>query len=123
MTRINLVDPSELHRKHLIAEIHELPRIFTLARKAQNKPRNIPEKYILGKGHVLFFYKRLGFLADRYEKLCDEMRKRKYNVNQISRNELLGGIDLSFQVQYTPNDDEINLNRERIKARTKIEWK
>lgn len=34
MTRINLVDPSTLHTKHLIAEYRELPRVFALAEAA-----------------------------------------------------------------------------------------
>lgn len=35
MTRINLVDPSELSRSHLQGEYHEITRVFALARKQQ----------------------------------------------------------------------------------------
>lgn len=35
MTRINLIPPSELHYKHLVAEYRELPRVFGLVRRAQ----------------------------------------------------------------------------------------
>jgi deoxyribonuclease (pyrimidine dimer) len=57
MTRINLVPPQELHRKHLIAEIRELPRIMTLARKPTEhlgsvdnwiKAKKPPTAYVLG---------------------------------------------------------------------------
>ena len=63
MTRINLVHPSELHRKHLVAEFRELPRVFSLARKAQYDmhKRSQPNEYTLGKGHVIFWYTRLQY--------------------------------------------------------------
>lgn len=56
MTRINLVDPVILSDKHLMAEYRELPRIFTAVTKLVDKnirPHDvdIPEKYVLGKGH------------------------------------------------------------------------
>jgi hypothetical protein len=124
MTRINLVDPAVLHRKHLIAELHELPRIFSLARKAQSniKNRKIPPDYTLGVGHVIFFYDKLQFLANRYRLLCNEMRKRKYNVNQIAESDLLSGIDKSLINDYIPTKSAIQINIQRIKDRTKAEW-
>ena len=125
MTRINLVDPSTLHRKHLVAELHELPRVFSLARKAQSSihERKIPKEYLLGTGHVLFFYDKLKFLADRYEALCQEMKVRKYSNNQIPRHELLSGIHESMIQDYKPTLEAIALNEQRIRERTKPEWK
>jgi len=40
MTRINVVQPSELTGKHLVAEVHEITRIFGLSRKAQYEIHN-----------------------------------------------------------------------------------
>ena len=127
MTRINLVDPSVLHRKHLVAELHELPRIFTLARNAQFEvirgKKKIPQEYTLGTGHCLFFYDKLSFLADRYELLCSEMRARNYSVNQIDRTELLVGIDSRLLKSYTAISNAIAINAQRISDRTKPHWK
>lgn len=125
MTRINLVDPSVLHRKHLVAELHELPRVFSLARKAQHtlSERKIPKEYLLGTGHVLFFYDKLKFLADRYEKLCLEMKNRNYSTNQIPRHELLNDIHESLIKDYSPTPEAIKMNEQRIRDRTKPEWK
>jgi len=52
MTRINLVDPSTLHSKHLLAEYRELPRVFGLVQQAllnhNGLPRNRPANFTLG---------------------------------------------------------------------------
>lgn len=37
MTCINLVDPSTLHSKHLLAEYRELPRVFKLVEAAEKR--------------------------------------------------------------------------------------
>ena len=122
MTRVNLVDPSTLHRKHLVAELHELPRIFTLYRKYQDRDHEIPSTYTLGKGHIKFFYNKLNFLTERYELLCNEMRNRGYKVNQISKEALLSGINMSGQIEYHPTSEDVALNAARIKERTNPNW-
>lgn len=64
MTRINCVPVQELSGPHLVAEYRELPRVFALVRKAALRGSfSQPETYTLGKGHVLFFYTRLEYLA------------------------------------------------------------
>lgn len=119
MTRINLIPPEELHYKHLVAEYREITRVPTLARNAQRRLHklNIPNQYVLGQGHVNFFMIRLGFIADRYESLCDEMRRRGYVCNQIPRSELLKDIDSRFVRPYNPTPDAVELNRVRILER------
>lgn len=124
MTRINVVPPQELTRQHLIAEIRELPRVFTLVKNAQSKGLNKwslrkkqPAEYTLGAGHVIFMYDKLNFLADRYESLCDEWRSRGYNVNQVSRDDLLSGVRSEFINDYVPTENALHLNRERISLR------
>lgn len=124
MTRINLNPPQELNRQMLFAEIRELPRIFTLVKNAQAKGANKwsirktqPSEYTLGTGHCLFFYTRLKFLADRYELLCDEWRNRGYNVNQVSRVELLSGLHNDWVGDYVPTEHALQINRERIAKR------
>jgi hypothetical protein len=114
-----------LHNKHLVAELHEITRVFTLARNAQDKlgSKKIPSHYTLGTGHVLFFYTRLKFIANRYEKLCNEMRTRNYKVNQINSDVLLQGIKDSMINDYVPTEEAILINQQRILDRTKPNWK
>lgn len=124
MTRLNVLPAEELNRQMLFAEIRELPRVFTLVKNAQAKGANKwsirkvqPSEYTLGTGHVLYFYTRLKFLADRYEVLCDEWRSRGYNVNQVSRSDLLNGLHNDWMDDYIPTPEALKINRERITKR------
>lgn len=119
MTRINVVHPSELHRKHLQAEYREIVRVFALARTAQHEmhKKKQPEKYTLGTGHVLFFYDKLKFISERYDALCQEMQARGYNINRVSKEELHKGIAANMFWNYNPTEEAIALNRARIQDR------
>ena len=120
MTRINLVDPSELSDKHLTAEKHEITRVFGLARKAQYEmhKKKQPSAYTLGTGHVLFFYDKLKFVSDRYYLLCTEMRKRGFNCTQIPEKDLHQGIEKHMFWGYNPTPEALAINRQRIKERS-----
>lgn len=121
MTRVNVVKPEELNNKMLVAEAHEITRVFGLARKAQfdimKGKRKVPTEYTLGTGHVLFFYPRLKFIADRYESLVLEMKARGYKPNPIPREELLAGINPKLYNDYQPTAEAIAVNRQRIQER------
>lgn len=96
MTRINTVDPKYITDKMLQAEYFELPRIFTLVRKAINrgeKPNLLdPPQYTMGKGHVRFFYPRLDFLLLRYKLVINELTVRGRNLAPVPSEELIQGI-------------------------------
>ena len=119
MTRINVVQPSELSGKHLVAETHEIVRIFALARKSQHElhKKNIPNEYKLGTNHCLFFYDKLQYITERYDALCNEMISRGYTCNRVAKHELEQGIDKSLFNDYSPTAAAIELNRDRISLR------
>lgn len=128
MTRVNIIHPSELTNKHLVGELHEITRVFGLVRKAKARGINkynihtklkVPEHYTMGTGHVLFFYTRLGYVADRYEGLVKEAKLRNFKVNQIARESLLEGIDSFWIGDYAPTPEAIEINRKRIEERLK----
>lgn len=128
MTRVNVVQPESLTNKHLLAEIHEITRVPSLVRKAQEKyptarawreKTKQPSEYTLGAGHVYFFYDKLEYIATRYASLCNEWRNRGYSVNELSREELLGNISRDWKQDYTPTQKAININKERIEQRTR----
>ena len=63
MTRINCIEPKYLKDKHLVAEYRELPRVFGLIEKAIERGENpkapkFNRSYIMGKGHLHFFYNK-----------------------------------------------------------------
>lgn len=121
MTRINVVSVETLHNKHLAGEYKEITRVYALSRKAQYEllqgKRNLPQVYILGGGHVLFFYDKLGYITKRYQELTAEMLRRGYKPNPIPVEELLKGIDSRLCKDYNPTTEAIEINMKRIAER------
>jgi len=73
-----MVEPILLEDKHLIAELHELPRIpngILKGRLSVDRDRR-PDMYVVGKGHMLFFTNKLFFLCRRYKSLMQEYTYR-----------------------------------------------
>ena len=120
MTRINLVDPSTLHTKHLVAEYRELPRVFGLVEAAQRRgltpaTAKIPKHFVLGPGHVTFFYDKLKFLADRFHWLVNEGERRGFNFSHTNIKPIQA--DDHWWNDWTPRPEDIKLSEERIAAR------
>lgn len=120
MTRINCVDVAELSGQHLVAEYRELPRVFNLARNACKKgPLPHLEQYVLGPGHVRFFYTRVGYLRRRHHELINEMRRRGYRPQFDGiRREAFPEIPDEYWADWIPTKEAIRLNRERIAQRS-----
>lgn len=110
----------------MIAEIHEITRVYGLVRKAQERKINKynfkdkikqPQAYTMGTGHVYFMYDKLGFITKRYYELNDEAKRRGYNVNPIDKNSLTAGIQDWWFGEYKPTQEAIDINRKRIQDR------
>jgi len=123
MTRINIVPVETLTREHLVAEYRELPRVFALAHKASlsSKPftNRQPKSYTLGTGHVLFFYNKLGYLAERHKLIVNEMLARGYKpmLTTCLREQWEGMIPKGYWQGYAPTDEALMINQERIDKR------
>lgn len=123
MTRINVVNPSELSQQHLCAEYREITRLpgnlkAWLNRKSK-KPcfSEIPSEYVLGSGHVKFFFNKMKFLEERFESLVEEMINRGYNPKH--RDSSIFKASEVFYKNYSPTLKAVEINRARIKERTK----
>jgi len=83
LTRINIVEPSELTDQHLVAEYREIFMVgSSLQRSLKSKnwnPKDIPIKFTLNTGHVKFFYDKGKYLSNRYDMLRNEMKARGMN--------------------------------------------
>ena len=142
MTRINLVEPSQLTNKHLLAEYRELPRVFTAVEKlvysvdenAPSKWRDFinkggsPDQYTLGTGHVKFFYQRLPWLLNRFISICRALSNRNVNINMMLRkriisdaSDLINILESHMIHNWQPSPAEIYLNMARLCKRSKIE--
>ncbi|MBV6272285.1 pyrimidine dimer DNA glycosylase/endonuclease V [Alcaligenaceae bacterium CGII-47] len=121
MTRINCIPVQELSGPHLIAEYRELPRVFGLAKKAAERGSfSPPPNYTLGKGHLLFFYTRLGYLKARHAELITEMKQRGYKpAFQGIQREDFPDIPDSFWRDWCPTTEAMRINRIRIQERSK----
>lgn len=122
MTRINVVPPEELSGPHLVAEYRELPRIFGLVRarikKGQTpKDVNIPKNYKLGKDHLKFFFNKLHYLENRQRRLIREMENRGYKPTFTTVD--ISDIGPEWKNSYIPTDEALQINRERIKERSR----
>ena len=120
MTRINCVPVQELSGPHLVAEYRELPRVFALAQKAATRGRLVqPSTYTLGKGHLLFFYTRLGYLARRHADLVNEMKQRgfKPSFSGVQREDF-PLIPDEYWGDWAPTDEALRMNRRRIEERS-----
>ena len=126
MTRINLVDPSDLSDQHLVAEYREIFMVgSSLQRSLKSKNwektlANIPKKYTLNKGHVTFFYNKGKYLYKRYEILIEEMKNRGMNPDSERKFKTEQWPDELFN-DWEPEPDDYKVIRARIKE--KIEMK
>ena len=125
MTRINVVPPTELTNRHLMAEYRELPRIFTEVKKKVNNNVSVddltqPDHYKMGQGHVMFFMSRCGWLVHRYVTLHDELVIRGYSLNDDMYKSIVTGVNeipMEFMDWYDPTDCAMTINRARILER------
>ena len=116
MTRINIgIPPKELSNKHLIAEHRELKRIPNVVAKGKYNLKNIPQEFTLGKGHVSFFYDKLGYLKERYIDLYNECIARGFQVQSYLAS--WDGVPQELMNSYSPTEKDIYIIRERIADR------
>ncbi|WWP52207.1 endonuclease V N-glycosylase UV repair enzyme [Enterobacter phage ZX14] len=118
MTRINLTLVSELADQHLMAEYRELPRVFGAVRKhVQNgkklKDFKISSVFILGTGHVTFFYDKLEFLRKRQIDLIAECLKRGFKIQDITVQDI-SDIPVEFRNDYVPTPDALKISQARL---------
>jgi deoxyribonuclease (pyrimidine dimer) len=131
MTRINLVPPEELMDQHLFAEFREIKMIpkslrrSLLASEKRDEDlydfwKRIPKEYTLNKGHVSFFYDKGAYLADRYNVLRHELRRRGYKFDENALMDpkcVFASLDHNFNNHYIPSEHALALVRARIAER------
>jgi len=128
MTRINsAISVCCLTDEHLLAEHREIKRLPFCFVKAKNSGslNKIPEKFCLGKGHVLFFLDKPVFTLWRYKEIYKECISRGFKVENYSLN---WKVYFSYDLLWTnyhitsQNEKELLLQRitERIQSSSKV---
>ena len=110
MVRINIIDPGSLADQHLIAEYNEILMLLGYVRMHPSC-KNIPKKYCLGKGHILFFKNKLSYLKKRHTDIRKEMVKRGFKPKvavdlRVFRKEL--------KHDWKPCKDDARIIKERL---------
>ena len=122
MTRINIVEPSELTDQHLIAEYREIFMVGgslnrTLNSKVGYRESKVPKRYTLNSGHVYFFYNKGKYLHNRYKELIDEMKKRGFNPDKSRVFPTKVFKDNGLYNDWMPNINDYKIIRQRIEER------
>lgn len=108
MTRINVGIPVDtLSRQHLLAEHREIKRIPNAIRNGIADLDDIPSTFRMNKGHVRFFYNKLGYLLRRYKEIRDECYKRGYNITDYS--DAWVGLPEYLMNDWNPTPDDVSL--------------
>lgn len=100
MTRINApIAPAELCDKHLLAENHEMPRVFTLAiqfwqMEFLHRGAVLPQEPRLGQGHVKFYYSFMPYLAARLRNVQLEMEHRGFSPDFSLSDKIQKSLDI-----------------------------
>ena len=129
MTRINLVNPSELTDQHLIAEYREIFMVGgslnrTLNSKVGYREDRVPKQYTLNTGHVYFFYNKGKYLHRRYKQLITEMKRRGFTPDKTRVFPTSVFKDNGLYNDWIPRVEDYKIIRQRIeeKIAMKPEW-
>lgn len=116
MTRINCnINPSELTKKHLMAEHREIKRVPNCIKKGRYSMKGQPNEFTLGKGHVKFFYNKLLYLKKRYEELYKECIDRHIKVQYYGS--AWDNVPKELMNDYIPREKDAIIVSERIRER------
>jgi deoxyribonuclease (pyrimidine dimer) len=127
MTRINVVDVTQLTDQHLMAEYRELPMVAGSLRRSLRSKRGlpaIPDQYVLGRNHVTFFYNKGKFLHDRYNALVAELISRGYKLDPNREADFDTFINNGLYNDWNITDADVSVNSSRLseKLTSKLGW-
>ena len=129
MTRINIIDVSELTDQHLIAEYREITMVpgslkRTLVSKIGYQEKRVPKKFTLNGGHVYFFYNKGKYLNYRYLEIRNEMKSRGFNPDPNRKFPIDIFKNNGLYNDWMPTIEDQKIIRQRIAERisTKPDW-
>ncbi len=129
MTRINIIEPTELTDQHLIAEYREITMVpgslkRTLVSKIGYQEKKVPKKFTLNGGHVYFFYNKGKYLDNRYVEIRTEMKRRGFKPDPNRKFPVDIFKDNGLYNDWMPTVEDQKIIRERIAERiaAKPDW-
>jgi len=129
VTRINIIDVSELTDQHLIAEYREIFMVGgslkrTLKSKSGYQESKVPKKFTLNSGHVYFFYNKGKYLDNRYVEIRTEMKRRGFKPDSNRRFDTSPFVKNNLYKDWMPTIEDQKIIRQRIAERisAKSNW-
>lgn len=110
MVRVNLVKPEKLSDQHLIAEYDEILMLFAYIKKYP-KTKDVPPRYLLGKGHMKFFKDKVLYLNERHKRLKKEMISRGFKAEKSLN---LNLVSSKNKKSWKPRKEDLDIIKERI---------
>ena len=86
-----------------------------MIRNGKARLEGIPEQFSLGKGHVKFFYNKLGYLHARYVEIRKECEARGFNITDYE--DAFIGLPDDLYGTWEPAAEDIRIIEERIRSR------
>lgn len=126
--RSNLIFPHFLTDQHLMAERRELRMIPPLLKKrietGKHGTLDIPKRFTLGKGHMLFWLDKMLYLSKRHAALTEEMGRRGFKPDHSLTFDMEYAIMTSMDNDWTPlpEDYDIIVTRLRERVMQKPGW-
>lgn len=123
MTRINAGAKIKfLTDEHLLAEhreIKRLPSVYQKRKESKNGFNNLPTKFTLGTGHVLFFIQYGAYTLGRYIDIHDECINRGFKVENYLENWKVYNCSMDDYIlnDYIPSKIDCDLIENRITER------
>lgn len=127
MTRINAgISVKFLTDEHLLAEHREIKRLSYCLDKAikSGSINNIPDKFTLGKGNVLFFLDKMKYTLKRYVEIYDEAIRRGFDVQCYKDNwkDVCNEYMNAYEAHDSDRNSVIKRITERINNSRKKSW-
>lgn len=118
MVRVNLVPPKSLSDQHLVAEYDEILMLCAYIKKyPQIDKDKIPKKFILKKGHMIFFKNKVLYLKKRHDLLKMEMKKRGFKSTKTIR---LSEFQKQNKKDWKPKKSDLIIITERISYKLRL---
>lgn len=122
MAAILCIPVEELPRRSLWNQTWELIDITALAKAILFKDESVNElyeidEYRFGTGQNRFFYTRLGWVADRYDEIINEIKSRNLPLPQVSnlREEIENSFPIEWKRNWSPDEYDMEVCNNYIK--------
>lgn len=111
MTRVTILDPSDLTNEWLLANHREIPRIVNelIEHPERLVLKDIPKQFTLGNGHIKYFRNKLLYIAKLHQATIEECKKRGINYDKsitVELDKLPDHIKMFCLNDWTPSRED-----------------